>query len=121
MVFLVRSPRLVRSKTQNKHGVCRKAIKAQYGLFKFKFQWMEEKDGQVTKLELIEVKERMGRMRKSVPTLPLIAACVLCFLNFVLPSIGKTFHSTSNELFFNMKDTSLYLPNFHMYAYISDL
>jgi hypothetical protein len=50
---------------------------------------MEEKDGKITKLELVEVKEKMGKMRKAVPTLPIAIAIILCLLNVVLPSVGK--------------------------------
>ncbi|CAG7671411.1 unnamed protein product [Allacma fusca] len=56
---------------------------------------MEEKDGKVTKLEIIEVTEKMGNLRKAVPTLPLCIAILLCFVNTFLPGVGTLIGAAS--------------------------
>lgn len=50
---------------------------------------VEEKDGRLTKLEILEVREKMGKLRKAVPTLPICIAILLCFVNTFLPGVGK--------------------------------
>lgn len=51
--------------------------------------YVEDKDGKVTRMEILEVKQKMGLLRKAVPTLPICIAILLFLINCVLPGIGK--------------------------------
>lgn len=50
--------------------------------------FIEDKEGNVTRLEVVEVKEKMGLLRKAVPTLPLFFAIIFCLCNTVFPGTG---------------------------------
>jgi len=50
---------------------------------------VEDKDGNVTKMEVVGIEEKLGILRKAVPTLPIFLAIFLCLLNVFLPGIGK--------------------------------
>ncbi|OXA43105.1 Protein stum [Folsomia candida] len=51
--------------------------------------YIEDKDGNVTRLEVVEVAEKMGLLRKAVPTLPVFFAIIFCLLNTILPGTGN--------------------------------
>ncbi|CAL8093301.1 unnamed protein product [Orchesella dallaii] len=57
--------------------------------------FMEDKDGKITTMEILEVKEKMGLLRKAVPTLPLCIAIIFCLINCALPGIGTFFGALS--------------------------
>jgi len=52
--------------------------------------FVQDKDGNMTKLEVVEVREKMGVLRKAVPILPTPIALIFCLLNAVLPGSGIT-------------------------------
>jgi hypothetical protein len=51
--------------------------------------YVQEKDGNMTKLEVVEVREKMGLLRKAVPILPTPIALIFCLFNAILPGTGK--------------------------------
>jgi len=50
--------------------------------------FIEDKEGHVTRLEVVEVKEKMGLLRKAVPTLPVCFAVLFLVFNTLLPGTG---------------------------------
>lgn len=49
------------------------------------------------KTEIVDVKEKHGYLYKSIPKVPIAAAVIFCFLNIILPGVGKSTISIFND------------------------